>query len=336
MPYGSGSEVLVSRARVIDPDGKVVELDQSKILEAEDEETGRSYKYFAFEGIVKGSIVEFYHIIRTSPSIRGTQLVFQSDYPKYNNTFELHSPVNLEFAFKSYNAMPQVVEVPTGDTDPYFWEAGNFDLPALENEETAANLASRPSVIYKLDKNHAHNTVGISDYSQIVKNIYGYYNAEVSSKADKLLEKLQKDALDGQNLEGEDLIRQLDHHIKTSFYITEANQPGLEDLEVILKQNVANQTGIVRLYAALFNKMEGLDYYPALFEFVFGDDTITQNRMERALAHFQRAMISSDSQWDRAYAQVFGPGAPNRALNEALPGFTASEQRGRQLFTEFV
>jgi cytochrome c peroxidase len=84
--------------------------------------------------------------------------------------------------------------------------------------------------------------------------------------------------------------------------------------------------------AALISKMEGLEYYPALFEFVFGDDAITGARMERALAHFQRAMISSDSRWDRAYAQVFGPGAPNRALNEALPGFSASENRGREIF----
>lgn len=85
---------------------------------------------------------------------------------------------------------------------------------------------------------------------------------------------------------------------------------------------------------ALIGKLEALDYYPALFQFAFGDDAITIARIERALAHFQRAMISSDSRWDRAYAQVFGPGAPNRALDQALPGFTASEQRGRQLFMD--
>nr|WP_305040801.1 cytochrome c peroxidase [Erythrobacter crassostrea] len=84
--------------------------------------------------------------------------------------------------------------------------------------------------------------------------------------------------------------------------------------------------------AALITKMEGLAYYPTLFEFVFGDGAITEARIERSLAQFQRAMISSDSRWDQAYAQVFAPGAPGRALNQALPGFTASEQRGRELF----
>lgn len=83
---------------------------------------------------------------------------------------------------------------------------------------------------------------------------------------------------------------------------------------------------------ALITKMEGRSYYPALFTFAFGDDAISEERIERALAHFQRAMISSDSRWDRAYAMVFAPGAPNRALDQALPGFTASENRGRELF----
>ena len=83
---------------------------------------------------------------------------------------------------------------------------------------------------------------------------------------------------------------------------------------------------------ALITRMEGLAYYPALFEFAFGNATITEPRMQQAMAQFERAMISSDSRWDQAYAQVFNPNAQNRNLNVNLPGFTASENRGRQLF----
>jgi len=115
------------------------------------------------------------------------------------------------------------------------------------------------------------------------------------------------------------------------FWDRRADSPEDQALQPVLdatEMGWSNAGGI----PALINKMQDLEYYPALFEFVFGDAAITQDRMERALAQFQRAMISSDSRWDQAYAQVFGPGAPNRALNEALPGFSASEQRGRQLF----
>lgn len=84
--------------------------------------------------------------------------------------------------------------------------------------------------------------------------------------------------------------------------------------------------------AALVAKLEGLEYYPVLFRYVFGDEAITMNRIERALANFERAMISTDSRWDQAYAQVFDPNAPNRNLDINLPDFSASENRGRQLF----
>lgn len=84
--------------------------------------------------------------------------------------------------------------------------------------------------------------------------------------------------------------------------------------------------------AALVTKLQALEYYPVLFAYVFGDEAITMNRIERALANFERAIISTDSRWDRAYAQVFDPEAQNRNLNVTLPGFSASENRGRQLF----
>ncbi|WP_274698200.1 cytochrome-c peroxidase [Aurantiacibacter sp. D1-12] len=106
----------------------------------------------------------------------------------------------------------------------------------------------------------------------------------------------------------------------------QATQPILNPIEM----GWENNGGLT----SLVTKLEGLDYYAALFRFAFGDEEITVARIERSLAHFQRAIISSDSRWDRAYAQVFGPGAPNRALDQALPGFSASENRGRQLFMD--
>jgi cytochrome c peroxidase len=43
-------------------------------------------------------------------------------------------------------------------------------------------------------------------------------------------------------------------------------------------------------------------------------------------------MISSNSRWDTAYAQVFSAAAQNRNVNVTLPGFSDAENRGRQLF----
>jgi len=82
----------------------------------------------------------------------------------------------------------------------------------------------------------------------------------------------------------------------------------------------------------LISKMSETDYYPDLFEWAFGSPTITEPRIQQALAQFVRAMVSSASRWDTGYAQVFSAEAPNRALDVDLPNFSAEENRGRHLF----
>lgn len=98
-------------------------------------------------------------------------------------------------------------------------------------------------------------------------------------------------------------------------------------------------------FSALLAKMQTLPYYPELFQWAFGDNTITESRIQNALAQFQRSMISANSKWDRAYAVVYSSnGSVNspQNLGRSLAGndipvadrFTASEDRGRALFIQ--
>lgn len=98
-------------------------------------------------------------------------------------------------------------------------------------------------------------------------------------------------------------------------------------------------------FSALVTKMQDLPYYPELFKWVFGDETISEARVQNALAQFQRSMIAANSKWDRAYAVVYtNNGRVNSAQNfgRSLAGadipaadrFTASEDRGRALFIQ--
>ncbi|MEO6154874.1 MAG: cytochrome c peroxidase, partial [Thermomonas sp.] len=83
---------------------------------------------------------------------------------------------------------------------------------------------------------------------------------------------------------------------------------------------------------ALIHKMAATAYYPDLFTWAFGSTSITEPRIQQALAQFVRAMVSHASRWDTGYARVFSPTAPNRSLDINLPNFTPEENRGRQLF----
>ena len=77
--------------------------------------------------------------------------------------------------------------------------------------------------------------------------------------------------------------------------------------------------------AALLTKLGGIGYYQELFTLAYGSPTITEPRMQQALAAFIRSIQSFDSKYDLGRAQVGNDGAP-------FPNFTAQENLGKQLF----
>jgi len=84
--------------------------------------------------------------------------------------------------------------------------------------------------------------------------------------------------------------------------------------------------------AAAVQQLQGLPYYRDLFVGAYGDPAINEQRIQGALAQYIRGMVSTHSRWDDAAAQVFDPTLPDKGFNKDLPGFTAQENRGRQLF----
>ncbi len=83
---------------------------------------------------------------------------------------------------------------------------------------------------------------------------------------------------------------------------------------------------------ALFAKLQMLTYYAPIFTQAFGDSAITELRVQRALAQFQRAMVSSGSAWDTGFALTFNPALPDRGVNANLPNLSVEQNRGRTLF----
>lgn len=77
----------------------------------------------------------------------------------------------------------------------------------------------------------------------------------------------------------------------------------------------------------LCDKLESIDYYNELFTFVYGDNEITEERMQLALAQFIRSIQSFDSKYDEGRAQVRGD-------NNQFPNFTDQENEGKDLFND--
>ncbi|PIZ06717.1 MAG: hypothetical protein COY57_00505, partial [Flavobacteriales bacterium CG_4_10_14_0_8_um_filter_32_5] len=189
LPYSSQSKLVVNKARVISKDGKIIELDDSKILTAKDEETKREYKYYAFEGLEKGSFIEYYYVLNRSPDFDGKRLNFQTNHNKYNIDFELFAPKNLWFKFKSYNQLNEVIYDSTF-TEKIRWNLHMDSLPLLENESQSPYDALVGYLVYNLYYNSTTKTYDISSYKNISQNMYDFYYASIESKSAKNINKI--------------------------------------------------------------------------------------------------------------------------------------------------
>jgi len=75
----------------------------------------------------------------------------------------------------------------------------------------------------------------------------------------------------------------------------------------------------------LIDKLSAIPEYQRLFEFVFGDATVTEDRMQLALAQFIRSIQSFDSRFDRGLEMV-------NNINDPFPNFTPQENMGKALY----
>lgn len=77
--------------------------------------------------------------------------------------------------------------------------------------------------------------------------------------------------------------------------------------------------------SALITKLQNIGYYKELFKFVYGDSTVTQERIQNALAQFVRSIQSFDSKYDAGRAV-----SANDLVS--FPNFTTQENQGKNLF----
>lgn len=75
----------------------------------------------------------------------------------------------------------------------------------------------------------------------------------------------------------------------------------------------------------LIIKLEAIDYYKEIFKFVYGDENITETRIQNALSQFIRSIQSFDAKFDVGFAQV-------NNINQNFPNFTTLENTGKNLF----
>ena len=253
LAFSNKTSLKVSKARVIKKTGEIIELDESKILSAENEETGRKYNYFALEGLQKGSIVEYYYVIKRRPTYQGARVDIQNDYNKKAVEFDLYSPSNLLFTFKSFNLNSTVTKDETS-TEKMHWQLAIKDVVGIDKEEQSPYRAALGYVMYKLHQNTANNII-ITSYNEVAQNLFAFYYPEYNEEETKLINKFAKNIkLNNDDENEEKKARIIDLYIKENIYISDNDSENLKNLSNVINTKTANETGIVKLYVALFKK----------------------------------------------------------------------------------
>ena len=76
----------------------------------------------------------------------------------------------------------------------------------------------------------------------------------------------------------------------------------------------------------LIVKLQAIPYYQELFTHAFGDENITENRMQNALAQFIRSIQSFDSRYDNGLADA------NNNTGANFSNYSVEENAGKRLF----
>lgn len=249
-------ELVTYNARVISPNGDIKELG-SDALEVGTDENDNTYKYFAIEGAEVGGIIEYYYMKKSDPTLNGAYYNRQYSTPVQYSAFTVIAPTNLTFEFKSLNGYPEMV-LDTNLPERWRWSADTTDIAKLEPGAFVNANGNRMQLIYELYSNTNSYKKDFYNYGTVSQSYFEFINKELEGKIGKRLEKLHKTIGTKSAVDTEDKILKIEDYVKTNFSYVKNGSSKLSDIEFILDNKVANESGMTRLLFNLF-KLEGIN-----------------------------------------------------------------------------
>lgn len=250
VPVNDALEIMEIKARAISKEGKVVELDKNNIKALSDDEGEAGYQIFAMEGVEIGSDIEYLYRLKRSPGYFGREFI-QGRTPVIKSLYTLSSPKNLIFETKLYNDATEPTEekTETERTLSYVLE----DIPMVNDEEFAFYNSNRKRIEYRLSYNLYSGKKRLLTWSVAAERIYSLiydFGKDGLKDAEKFI---KKNKLEGSS--PEESVRRVENFVKSNFAVAEGSREEFADLSAILENRYANERGIVKLYAALFEVM---------------------------------------------------------------------------------
>jgi hypothetical protein len=252
LPLRSDESLELSKARVINPDGKVIELSKDDINTSDDEDGNLTY-YYAFKGLVLGSVIEYLYIQQISPEYSGKRIIFQNDKIQLNASFEIISPWNLVFAYRGSNGFDEMESDTTNEDINRLHIEWDY-IPKYKKEDMSYYSINALQVIYKLDHNLSTGKKDVVSYGNMADIIIT--NNTTGSKSDtKIISKWMKESGAKKEADTESQLRALEVYFKQSIAIVDVYSTDLNDLVFISKNKVMSPLGFVKIMALSCNEL---------------------------------------------------------------------------------
>ncbi|MGB1295178.1 MAG: DUF3857 domain-containing protein [Flavobacteriales bacterium] len=254
LPFSKESSSLVDLKAQVYTDGKIITLDENDILFAEDKEKGISYNYLAFEGIKKGSIIEYAYNFKTVPYFNGSEILLQTNTPKLDANFQVIYPNHIEFKTLSENGIPDV-KIDTLDEDRNTFYLEHLKLSKLKEVFDGNYNKNRGKLKYKLHKNLFTGKSNLINYEGIAKNVFANlygedgFSKKEKSKVSKFLKQIDFKESDS----ALDKVLKIEHFIKTNIQVVENEEDSYFELTSILENKLASKYGLVKLFLAVLD-----------------------------------------------------------------------------------
>jgi hypothetical protein len=256
IPVSPGTEVVQSiKARTIQPTGQVLDLPQSKIFDVT--EDGGTYKKFALEGIEKGCEIEYMYTIKRKASYFGIE-VYQSAYaPCQNAELILQSPKRLVFSVKGYNGFTISSDSVVGEQRTV--TATQKNIVTLNDEKYSNRVPHLMNVQYKLSYNLSTDpNTRLFTWDLLAKNVYKGYS-DLTPKEIKAVDGFIKRINLPKTATNEEKIVAIEEYIKTQIGDDDQGGDDADNIEKIIKNNVASNDGLTRIFIAVLERL-GIEY----------------------------------------------------------------------------
>ena len=278
LPVYEDKSFLIEKARVINSKGEVIVLRKEDIKEGIDEESERKFRYFALEGIDKGSEIEYIYMYSRNPSLKGVIQYVQTNQLQFDYEYEMIAPERLKMVFKVYNDTRKMDRDTTAafeELEKSKWFIKYDSIEGIPSERSAANDAALIYIGYKLSANYATNAKNLYSYGELSKLIYSNYHEGTSKNDLKFINKIAKKIEFPKQATERQKIRTIEEFVKSNVRIIEASFGSEVSMQMLWDSKIFSESMAVILFAELFDIYK-IDYQIGLtsdrFDFKFDPD----------------------------------------------------------------